>query len=124
MTMKKKTIDSGKLNRRISFVHKKEVKNELGQISFEDAIYKTVWAKVSPLRGYEQSVDDRVAPRTVYSILTRYHKGISQDMKILFDGKQLEITQICDIDSGHYALEITAILKGELVCQQNSPSQD
>lgn len=105
-------FDVGKLNKRIDFVHKVESTNELGQIVLQDEVYKTVWAKVSPMRGYETTIEDRLQPKTVYTIITRYHVGITQNMRIKYKGKMLDITQVCDIDEGHYALEITAVERG------------
>lgn len=107
-------LDSGKLNKRISFLSKEEVENENGQTVLQDVIYKTVWAKITPIRGYEQTIEERTTPRTVYNIVTRYHKGIKQDMKIEYNGEKLDIVQICNVEEGNYALEIQATLRGEL----------
>ena len=42
----------------------------------------------------------------------RYAKGLSEDMIIMYEGKELEIYQIIDIDERHKYIEIMAVYKG------------
>lgn len=64
-----------------------------------------------PIRGYEQTLEERLRPETVYRILTRYHKGITSEMKIKYKDMLLHITEIINVDEGDFALEITATSK-------------
>ena len=64
-----------------------------------------------PIRGYEQTLEERLRPETVYRILTRYHKGITSEMKIKYKDRLLHITEIINVDEGDFALEITATSK-------------
>ena len=105
-------FDSGKLNKRISFLTKGEIENEIGQTVHEEITFKTVWASVEPMRGYEQTVAERKSPETVYHITTRYHKDITSDMVILYGSKRLDITQIINVEERNFCLEIMAVYKG------------
>ena len=64
-----------------------------------------------PIRGYEQTLEERLRPETVYRILTRYHKGITSEMQIKYKDRLLHITEIINVDEGDFALEITATSK-------------
>ena len=63
------------------------------------------------IRGFEQTLEQTLRPETVYRILTRYHKGITPDMKIKYKDRLLHITEIINVDEGDFALEITATSK-------------
>lgn len=106
-------FDAGKLNKRISFITYGESINEIGQTVRGDKVHRTVWASIRKLRGYELSVAERLNPESVYHITTRYFNDISEDMKIMYNNKILYITNINDVDEGHFALEITATDKGD-----------
>lgn len=106
-------FDVGKLNKRIIFTTYGEQMNEIGQTVLGDLAHRTVWASVRKLRGYELSVAERLNPESVYHITTRYFEDIREDMKIIYNGKTLYITNIVDVDEGHFALEITATDKGD-----------
>lgn len=105
-------FDVGKLNKRISFITYGERVNEIGQTVKGEVVHRTVWASVRKLRGYELSVAERLNPESVYHITTRYFNDIFEDMKIVYNNKKLHITNIVDVDEGHFALEITATDKG------------
>lgn len=64
-----------------------------------------------PIRGFEQTLEERLRPEAVYRILTRYHKGITPDMKIKYKEQFLHIAEIINVDEGDFALEITATSK-------------
>lgn len=90
-----------------------EFKNEIGQIVRGEKVHKTVWACVRKTRGYELSIKERLSPESVYTITTRYHRDITEDMTIQYGDKKLYITSIVNVDEGNFALEITATDKGD-----------
>nr|WP_302599048.1 phage head closure protein [uncultured Cellulosilyticum sp.] len=107
-------FDSGKLNKRITFIFYSEVENEIGQLIQQPIQIKKVWAFLEPLRGYQQTEAQRLSSETTYKILTRYHKGINQDMLINYEGKKIYIHQVLDVEERHAYMEITATWKGEM----------
>ena len=104
-------FDVGKLNKRITFIAYTETINAIGQTSLLEQPIKTVWANIMPIRGFEQTLEERLRPETVYRVLTRYHRGITTDLKIKYKGRLLHITEIINVDEGDFALEITATSK-------------
>lgn len=107
-------FDSGKLNKRITFMIYSEAENEIGQLIQQPIPIKKVWAFLEPLRGYQQTEAQRLSSETTYKILTRYHQGINQEMLINYDGRKLYIHQVLDIEERHAYMEITATWKGEM----------
>ena len=107
-------FDSGKLNKRITFISYLEIQNEIGQLIQQPVPIKTVWAFLEPIRGHQQTEAQRLSNETTYKILTRYHKGINQEMLISYEGKKLYIHQVLDIEERHSYMELTAIWKGEM----------
>ncbi|MGL4344874.1 MAG: phage head closure protein [Cellulosilyticaceae bacterium] len=104
-------FDAGKLNKRIAFIGYTQSINPIGQTILQEQIIKQVWASIMPIRGFEQTLEERLRPETVYRVLTRYHKGITPDMKIQYKQQLLHITEVINVDEGDFALEITATSK-------------
>lgn len=104
-------FDAGKLNKRITFTAYTETINDIGQVTLSEQPIKTVWANIMPIRGFEQTLEERLRPETVYRILIRYHRGITPGMKIKYKDKLLHITEIINVDEGDFVLEITATSK-------------
>ena len=104
-------FDAGKLNKRITFTAYTETINDIGQVTLSEQPIKTVWANIMPIRGFEQTLEERLRPETVYRVLIRYHRGITPDMKIKYKDKLLHITEIINVDEGDFVLEITATSK-------------
>lgn len=104
-------FNAGKLNKRITFTAYTETTNSIGQIVLSEQPVKTVWANIMPIRGFEQTLEERLRPETVYRILTRYYKGITSEMKIKYKDQLLHITEVINVDEGDFALEITATSK-------------
>lgn len=107
-------FDSGKLNKRITFISYSEIENEIGQLIQQPVPIKTVWAFIEPLRGYQQTEAQRLSSETTYKILCRYNKQINQEALINYEGKKLYIHQVLDIEERHAYTEITATWKGEI----------
>lgn len=104
-----KPLNIGKLNRRITFVRLGEGLDEMGQDCQVWEEHKTVWATVKALRGGEYYEAQRIRPELTHKITTRYHSGITPDMKIRFGGKLFEILSCDNVEEANYMLEIQAV---------------
>lgn len=104
-----KPLNIGKLNRRITFVKPGEDVDEMGQDCQCWEEYKTVWATVKALRGGEYYEAQKIRPELTYKIITRYHSGITPDMKIRFGGRLFEILSCNNVEEADYMLEIEAV---------------
>ena len=104
-----KPLNIGSLNRRITFVYLDSDVDEMGQDCQVWKDYKTVWATVKALRGGEYYEAQKIRPEQTYKITTRYHEGITPDMKIRYCGKLFEILSCNNVEEANYMLEIQAV---------------
>jgi SPP1 family predicted phage head-tail adaptor len=107
-----KPLDIGKLNKRVTFRAPAPGSDAIGQTTQKYKDYATVWATVKALRGGEYYEAQKVRPEKTYKVTVRYIKGltdgISEDMRIAYAGKTLEIEYINNVDEADYMLEIHA----------------
>lgn len=71
--------------------------------------YKTVWASVSNLSGKEYYQASAVQEEKTVKFLIRYTDGVDTSMRILFEGKQYNITSIDNIKYKNKYIEIKAL---------------
>lgn len=101
-----RTMDIGRLNKRITFMKLGEHEDEMGQTAQGLTEIKTVWASFSPLRGSEYYEAQKIQSRTSHKCYVRYLEGIDSDCYIRYGGKDYAITSVIDIDLEHKMLEI------------------
>jgi SPP1 family predicted phage head-tail adaptor len=102
-------MDIGDLRHRITL---QKFINEVNENGFETEVwqdYKTVWASVSNLSGKEYYQAAAVQVEKTVKFTIRYLYGISSDMRILFEGKQYNITSIDNIKYKNRFIEIKAL---------------
>jgi SPP1 family predicted phage head-tail adaptor len=98
----------GDLKKRITFQKLTNIINDNG-FEIENWIdVKTVWARVSNLYGKEYFAAAAVQAENTIKFLIRYTDGIDTDMRILFKGKQYNITSIDNIKYANKFIEIKA----------------
>ncbi len=105
--MSKMTI--GELRQRITFQKLITTVNESGfeVETWEDVC--TVWAAVSNLHGREYFAAAAVQAENTVKFTVRYLSGIATTMRILFRGKQYNITAIDNIKFQNRFIEIKAL---------------
>jgi SPP1 family predicted phage head-tail adaptor len=74
--------------------------------TWQDTI--TIWAAVEPLRGREYFQAATVQSQNMTRFTTRYHKGITSEIRILYDNKPYDIQSIIDVNGRHQQLELMA----------------
>ena len=99
----------GDLNKRITIQKPITTTNERGfEIeTWED--FKTVWAAVSNLHGREYFAAAAVQAENTVKFTIRYLEGLNTTMRILFQGKQYNITSIDNIKYQNRYIEIKAM---------------
>lgn len=100
-------MNIGKLNKRITFLMPKTGYDEMGQ-EIEETWQpcKTVWANIKPLRGREYWDAKKKSVEQNYKIITRYHDGITTNMRIRYKNKILNIESIANVEEKGVMLEI------------------
>jgi SPP1 family predicted phage head-tail adaptor len=68
----------------------------------------TIWAAVEPLRGREYFQAAAVQSQNMIRFTIRYRKGITSEIRILYDSKLYDIQSIIDVEGRHQQLELMA----------------
>lgn len=100
-------MNSGALNKRITFNAMSKVSDALGDHLKPEA-YKTVWANVKAVRGSEYYEAQKIRNSLTYKITCRYLDGITPEMTITYGTKTMKIETVIDINESHDYLEIQA----------------
>lgn len=82
-------MDPGKLNKRITF--------QLQDLDSEDEDWKdiaTTWANINPISGKEYYSAETINSDLTHKIRLRYRKGITPDMRILYNGRIFYIISV------------------------------
>ena len=102
-------MNPGELNKRITFQRLTTTTNENGFEVEEWEDFKTVWAAVTNLHGREYFEAAAVQRENTVKFTIRYLKDIDTSMRILFQGKQYNITSIDNIKYKNVYMEIKAL---------------
>lgn len=95
-------MNPGKLNKRITIQQKiaSQTDEEGNPIEkWEDVV--TVWAAVKPLRGREFWQAASVNAENTIRVEIRYRKGITNNMRILYGNRLLDINSVIDVEEKH-----------------------
>lgn len=106
-----RTMNIGRLNKRITIYRKDDTPNALNQKSKGLVKIKSVWASVAPVRGNERYELQKLHEEITYRIYMRYLSGIKADMFIECEDRLFEIQSVIDVDLEHKMLEIDAVEK-------------
>ena len=82
-------MDPGKLNKRITF--------QLQDLDSEDEDWKdiaTTWANINPISGKEYYSAETINSDLTHKIRLRYRRGITPDMRILYNGRIFFIVSV------------------------------
>lgn len=101
-----RTINIGKLNKRVTFMGYTDTSNELGQNEKKMKDIKNVWATFAPVRGTERYEAQKIQEEVTHKLYCRYLPDITSDLYIRYQSKVYEIISVLDIDMEHKILEI------------------
>lgn len=90
-------MEAGTLDERITFqVPRRDVPDGMGGDieSWQDHV--TVWASIRSLRGRERMLADTINADSRYRIAIRNRRDITEDMRIVWRGRAMNITVILD----------------------------
>lgn len=99
----------GEFNKRITFQTLAVLTNENGFESESWIDYKEVWAKAENLHGREYFEAAAIQAENTLKFTIRYIDSINTTMRILFKGKQFNITSIDNIKYANKFIEIKAM---------------
>jgi len=87
-------LDAGDLWARITVQQPTSTQNEVGESTLTWATYATVWADIQPLGGREAERYAETIGLSTHKITLRYLSGLTSSMRIIYDGRTLEIGQV------------------------------
>lgn len=99
---------SSRLRRRITVEQPVLTDDGLGGHTTSWNNVATIWAEVTPLRGDEQILNERLAMVATHRFTIRYREDVFANMRIGYDGKYYNIRSIIDAGDAHIFLEIIA----------------
>ena len=102
-------MNPGELSKRITFQRLTTTTNENGFEVEDWKDFKTVWAAVTNLHGREYFEAATVQRENTVKFTIRYLKNIDTSMRILFQGKQYNITAVDNIKYKNVYMEIKAL---------------
>lgn len=100
------TIDIGRMNKRLTILTLKDVKDEMGQSVKKLSEVATVWGSLYPIRGAEFYEVQKVQGRTTHKAYIRYRKGIDQGSFIKCEGITYSVESAIDVKGEHKLIEI------------------
>jgi len=101
----------GKLDRRIEVYTQTTATNTYGEKVDMDSLLVTIWAGIETAGGSEKIEGDKATSTRVIRFTIRRRTGLTEKMKIKYDGNWYQITAIEELDRMRY-LQIT----GERKC--------
>lgn len=87
-------LDAGDLWARITIEQPTEARNDVGEAILTWSTFATVWADVQAMSGREAERHGMTAGINAYRVTIRYLSGIQSSMRVVYDGRILEIGQI------------------------------
>lgn len=101
-------MNPGKYNKVITLQSKTSTTDAYGGPVDSWADVATVWARVQPIKGREMIAAQAAQSETAVRFYTRYQDNLTTAMRIIYAGKNYDITGIVDIDERHVEFEISA----------------
>ena len=79
-----------------------------GGTTYTWATFATVWAAIMPLRGRDLVAAQAAQNETTVRFNIRWITGLTESMRIIYNGKNYDITALIDIDEKHVEYDIMA----------------
>lgn len=90
-------------------------KNSLNEDVTEYQTFITAMANVQPLQGQENFSAKQTKIETIYRVTLRYVSGVTQEMRVLYNNRVLEIDAVINVNEENRELQIFCIDRGEVV---------
>lgn len=96
----------GKLRHRVTIQGLIRADDGYGGITETWQDVATVWAAVEPLRGTERYRAQQVQAELSHKVVMRYREGIKPHLRLLYNGRVLEIEAVVDVEERHRWFEL------------------
>lgn len=106
-------LDFGSLDERITIEQPAKTQNSVGETELTWSTFATTWAKVESLTGREIERYGEVVGFSGHKVTMRFRSGVTTAMRVIYDGRTLEIGSIIERDGRWYL---------ELICTEKLPA--
>lgn len=108
--MSKRETISGRLRKRVRIEQPVDTSDGAGGYIRSWNLVTTVWAEVEPFsnRGREIVVAEQVQSEVTHRIMIRYLSGVTADMRLVMDGRALNIRTVININEKNEVLVLFA----------------
>jgi SPP1 family predicted phage head-tail adaptor len=89
-------IDPGKLRERVTVQQATETRNAIGETVLAWSTYDTVWASVEGVSSREALDAGKIDIQISHRVLMRYLSGITQNMRLSWRNRTLEIVSLLE----------------------------
>ena len=103
-------LDLGKMRERVTVQQATERRNSLGETTLEWSTFAERWASVEGVTAREALGAGQLEVSITHRVRLRYIDGLTQQMRLLWRGRTLEIVSL---------LEHNNRSEHELICQEN-----
>jgi SPP1 family predicted phage head-tail adaptor len=103
--------DPGKLRERVTIQQATERRNSLGETTLEWATFAERWASVEGVSSREALGSGQLEVSITHRVRLRYVSGLTQQMRLQWRGRTLEIVSLLEHDNRS---------EHELICQENA----
>lgn len=106
---------AGRARERIKLQSKSVTKNAIGEevVTWTDAVTDAadhcLWAEAWPLKGREFFAAQQTQYAADVRFRLRYRAGLTQDMRVVWNGDAFDILSIVDVGAAHHTTEILAV---------------
>jgi SPP1 family predicted phage head-tail adaptor len=97
---------AGTLRRQITIQSRSSTPDTFGQSVRTWSNLVTTWADIEPLSGRELEVARAVQPEVTHQVTIRYRTGLTDVMRIVYQGRYFNINSILDVGMRHEILQM------------------
>lgn len=101
-----RTMNIGKLNKRITLLRLGDVEDSLGQSTKDLVEIATVWGSLYPVRGAEFYEVQKIQSKITHKCYIRYREEIDSNCFLRCQGITYSIESATDVDLDHKMIEI------------------
>lgn len=99
-------MGAGRMDKRVTLQAQTSTRNAIGEPVVAWADVATVWAAVEPLQGREFWAQQQVQSEVTTRVRIRYRAGITPDMRVVHQGRVLNIASVIDPQERHDEMQL------------------
>ena len=87
---------AGRLRNKLEFLEKFETFDQYGRAETSWSVFATCWGEITQISGRESWANDRVLNDLSIAFRIRFRPGLTNDMRVRYDGVDYELVEKVD----------------------------